>query len=180
MTASDELAPEAHQHGTSRRTVIKAAGHAAWMIPAVQIASQVPAMATASDILTIANNGTYSDVAAILTKVSLKNTKVHNSSHGAAASGLKATMTATTTAGNVTFNNVSASGWTYTGETISGSGNKIHTMTFTFAGTAPAIGSDTSFEPSFNQSKLSGITISQVLFEATGFVSTTASPTKNL
>jgi len=179
MKSPVDLSPEP-QHGTSRRTVLKAAGHAAWMIPAVQIASQVPAMASASDILTVGNNGTYSGLSAILTSVSLHSTSVHNGSPGAAATGLMATLTVTTTAQSTKFSNISASGWTPTGDVRSGSGNQTHTMTFSHDGAAPAAGSDTLFEPKWTMNKTTGVNITGILFEATGFVSATALPTKTL
>lgn len=47
MASTEDPAPQTPS-GTTRRTVLKAAGHTAWMIPAVQIASQVPALAAAS------------------------------------------------------------------------------------------------------------------------------------
>ena len=37
----------------SRRTVLRAAGHAAWVVPAIQVVSMAPAFAAASDVLQI-------------------------------------------------------------------------------------------------------------------------------
>lgn len=48
MSVSD-LSNKAAMSGTSRRTVVRTAAHAAWAVPAVQIVSAVPAFAAVSN-----------------------------------------------------------------------------------------------------------------------------------
>ena len=47
-TIAAEQAGTGNRH-LSRRTVLRAAGHAAWVVPAIQVVSMAPAFASGSD-----------------------------------------------------------------------------------------------------------------------------------
>lgn len=55
-----ETTPEAPKQNTSRRFVLKAGAHAAWAIPAIQIAASTPAFAAASGVTAAPPHGTIS------------------------------------------------------------------------------------------------------------------------
>jgi hypothetical protein len=66
---------QTHDNAPSRRTLLRAGAHAAWMIPAVQVVSQVPALAASGDGLSI-TAATWSGGAA-----KLKDKKAHTPFH---------------------------------------------------------------------------------------------------
>jgi hypothetical protein len=57
MTKTDNPPSNSSSTGTTRRTVLRAGAHAAWMVPAIQIATQVPAMAVSGKNLFTINPG---------------------------------------------------------------------------------------------------------------------------
>src|SRR4051812_19759928 len=55
-----ETTPEAPQQNPSRRFVLKAGAHAAWAIPAIQIAAAAPSFAASTDHAQLTLTGSFS------------------------------------------------------------------------------------------------------------------------
>jgi hypothetical protein len=174
MASTEDLAPETPS-GTTRRTVLKAAGHAAWMIPAVQIASQVPAMAAASDILTIAAQGSKTTSGSLV----ISGVKVKNSSTTDATTNLTATLTFTVGSGNATSATVSGvpTEWSAASSSVAVGAGKKFSVSFSpsaqlaIGATAPALGATLAFNKDPNS-----ITAVAVTFSSPNFSSATANP----
>jgi len=137
MASTEDLAPETPS-GTTRRTVLKAAGHAAWMIPAVQIASQVPALAASGDGIAKASTGNshtaWSESAQRATST-VTSTIVNNDTKPSTSLTVVLTMTAPK---NTTFTSPTAtvpSGWTGNSAGVLSAGDTI--ATWNWATTTP-------------------------------------------
>ena len=141
----------------SRRTVLRAAGHAAWVVPAIQVVSMAPAFAAASDQLQItAASGQWTLGSSDYVTGSVT---VQNSSTTDTTVALQLTLTfpnfyvyqQITIFGltlniplNLTFSNVST-GWGTPTATYSGTGtSRIATVVFTRTGTQLAASAATT------------------------------------
>lgn len=138
MTHEDE--PTLGQgSGLSRRTVVRSAAHAAWMVPAISLITQAPALAASGDNLTFATTPT-----AVLNgsgnQVTITTSVKDNTTHGTtiAANGLVIVVDFTGTGMTPTQVSTAAAGFT---SSISG-------LKVTFTHTA-AIGANatTAFAP---------------------------------
>jgi hypothetical protein len=174
MARTEDLAPETPS-GTTRRTVLKAAGHAAWMIPAVQIASQVPAMAAASDILAISAQGTKSTGSTLtIAGVTVKN---NSPSHTTAALTAHLNFTVSTGAATqATVSNVTGN-WSADATSVTVGNNKTFSVPFTATSQVAngATGSPLGATISFNKGA-GTISAVSVVFGASGFTGATATP----
>jgi hypothetical protein len=127
--------PDSDRH-LSRRTVVKTAAHAAWIVPAVQLATMAPALATSGAAAALTVSG--SSIWVANGTLGIRNLKVDNANPQATVSlavtlvlppGWKATVAA-------------PAGWTVTG---SGTG------TLVFTKIAPQLAGKSSVTmPSFN------------------------------
>lgn len=130
MTHEDE--PTLGQgSGLSRRTVVRSAAHAAWMVPAISLITQAPALAASGDTLSFVTptgsiNGGLNQVTI---NAPVKNTSTHNTA--IAANGLVVVVDFTGTGMTPTQVSTAAAGWT-----SSISGLKV-TFTHTAAIAAP-------------------------------------------
>ena len=158
MTSTEDLTPETHS-GATRRTVLKTVGHAAWMIPAVQIASQVPAMAAASTDQLSATNGSHSAGGKAGKDLIISGVSVKNESP-TTATQINASVSFQ---GGGTVNGATVSGWSR-----SGSGTSSPVSFTSNATVAP--GGSLAFAPTITlQNQVSGVTNIQINFSATNF-----------
>jgi hypothetical protein len=74
MTVQPEAPETEERSGLSRRTVIKGAAHAAWMVPAITVVTQAPALAAsgAAQLSFMSASGTHSGTT-ITARVDVKN-----------------------------------------------------------------------------------------------------------
>lgn len=102
----------------SRRTVVRAGAHAAWVIPAVSLVTAAPALAASNHTLQFtatsaakANNGNGQPYTPTVTFT------LHNNSAATTTAGLQVTITFPSTAGNITPP-ASVSGWSISPTTV--------------------------------------------------------------
>lgn len=133
--------------GISRRTVVRAGANLAWMVPAIAIVTEAPALAVSGQALQVTGTGSWA-VGALSADISpwTANISVKNLSSTTAATGISVVVdfTGNGTLGTVSsFSSVSSNSGSWSVSPASGS-----TFTFTFTGSIPASGT-VSFSPSF-------------------------------
>jgi hypothetical protein len=132
--SSNSSRPVVESRGISRRTLVKGAAHAAWVVPAVQLVTVVPAFAvsgcnlavTASSATHTGNNPNASGQQQLSVNLTIKNTQDTGASN--------VTVVLTFTSRYSITTPFSAPGWTVTRD-----GN-----VFTFVATAPLAGGATT------------------------------------
>lgn len=143
MSEINDSSPEARP-GLSRRTVVRTAANAAWMVPAISLVTEAPALAASGDTIAFgATSGSWSGLlGVVLPTLSLSIPINLGTKHSSSAVGLTVTITFPTLRRNITPN--APSGWT-----VSPTGSGAGPFTFTKSANVAAPATVT-FAPTFS------------------------------
>ena len=163
------------KNGVSRRTVVRAGANLAWMVPAIAIVTEAPALAVSGQTLQVTGTGSWAVGLGLDVSPGTANITVKNQSTTTAATGVTVVVdfSGNGTLGTInTFSSVNSHSASWSVSPASGS-----TFTFTFTGSIPANGT-VSFSPSFGTLvalSVLGTETAGLTANATGFTQATGS-----